>query len=184
MHPTLATNSIASRALRRCCIIATVCGLATGCSGNRPVQAEVLLSHNNCQTLNAGVTEIAMAQIARIRGSRLLRHPAAQQADDESLATGTTLSAPTSSTPTLSAATRVFAISRGSMPTPGYSMALHSAELADTTLTVRVDWEQPAADAVLAQQLTHPCMVVALPVAEASTLVVRANDTEIGRVAL
>lgn len=161
----------------RACIAAI--GLAVlalgsaGCSGNRPVQAQVLLNHQQCQTLRAGVTEVRVEQIAAIRGSRLLQHPDAQSG----------LGSPATATP-LSAATRLFAVSRGAMPTPGYQFEMDRAELADTTLTLALHWRTPAADSVQPQVQTHPCMVIALPVAQASTLVVRAGEQELGRMAL
>lgn len=149
-----------------------------GCSGNRPVQTEVLLNHQHCQTLKPGVTEVTVAQVPGIRGSRLLQDPTQQSARSAAAAA----SAP-GVTP-LSSATRVFAVSKGRMPTPGYGFALEHAELAEETLIVTLGWQQPAADAVLAQMTTHPCLVLALPVAEARTLVVREGDNELARLPL
>ena len=155
-------------------MIAALCILAIGCSGNRPVQTEVLLNHKNCQTLEAGVTEIVVDQIARIRGSRLLTHPATTTEAATGSETGTQLSS----------ATRVFAVSKGNMPTPGYSFAVNGARLSKHTLTLNLGWQEPAPDAVLPQQISHPCLVVALPVADAQTLVVQDAGGELGRVAL
>lgn len=175
MGNSTASHSRSALNLQRTAVLALLCALAMGCSGNRPVQTEVLLNHHNCKTLDSGVTEIAVNQVARIRGSRLLQHPNSQAPDAALSAADQTA---------LSSATRVFAISKGPMPTPGYGFAMDGADLTESTLTVRLGWQEPAADALLPQQLTHPCLVVALPIAEAKTLVVRTGDAELGRLPL
>ncbi|MGI9325994.1 MAG: protease complex subunit PrcB family protein [Pseudomonadales bacterium] len=145
-----------------------------GCSGARPVQTEVMLAHQNCQTLEAGITPVTLDRVAKIRGSRLISlDPAGQVQQDQE-----------QSQPQQPSGVALFAISKGSMPTPGYGMTLAGAELAKQTLTVQVNWQTPAADAMLAQVITHPCLVIAVPVTDAQTLIVRQGDTEIARTQL
>ena len=78
----------------------------------------------------------------------------------------------------------MFAISKGPMPTPGYAMTLEGATLSDGVLTVRAQWQTPEPDAVLPQVLTHPCVVVALPVTDAKTLRVTEDGKELARTLL
>ncbi len=143
-----------------------------GCSGARPVQTEVMLAHQNCQTLEAGITPVTLDRVAKIRGSRLISLDPAGQAQQGQ-----------PQQPQLNDIA-LFAISKGEMPTPGYSMTLAGAKLAEQVLTVQVNWQTPAADAVLAQVITHPCLVIAVPVTDAQTLIVRQGNDEIARTQL
>ena len=54
------------------------------------------------------------------------------------------------------------AVSRGQQPTPGYGFELLEGTLKGDAVTVRLGWNRPAADAVLAQVITHPCIVIGL----------------------
>ena len=49
----------------------------------------------------------------------------------------------------------------GQTSTPGYTVALQAApELIDGAMTLKVKIDAPAKDAMLAQMITHPCLVV------------------------
>lgn len=158
------------KALRIATILAAL--ISAGCSGARPVQTQVMLNHQNCQTLEAGITEVGLERIAQIRGSRLLslnaEIAAPPGADSQAPAKGYGL----------------FAISKGPAPTPGYSMELLGADLSAQLLRVYVQWNEPPADAMLATVVTHPCLVVALPVTEATELLVLLNERELDRIPL
>jgi len=57
----------------------------------------------------------------------------------------------------------LIAIVPGEFPTPGYSVTLKDgAMLAGDQLTIEVKTDRPAPDAVLAQMITHPCLVVGI----------------------
>ncbi len=138
-----------------------------GCSGARPVQTEVMLEHKNCQHVEAGVTPVSLDKVAKIRGSRLIRLDPNGE--------------PAKPAPEQPAGVELYAISKGPMPTPGYGFTLEGTRLLEQTLTVQVGWETPAEDAVLAQMRTHPCLVIAVPVTDATLLIVQQGDTEIAR---
>jgi hypothetical protein len=121
-----------------------------------------VLEHGQCQGLNSGLTIVDYADLARIRGSKLLSMSTPDGGETSDLL--------------------LIAISQGQQPTPGYALTLESASAEGTTALVRVRWESPPADAVLAQMITHPCLVVGLPSAAFSQVRVVSQDyDEIGR---
>ena len=133
-----------------------------GCAGPTPIEAVAVLQHGQCQSVDAGVTRVDYADLARIRGSNLLSlsKPEGEETTDLLLV----------------------AISRGQQPTAGYALSLDSAFAEGTTALIRVIWDSPPADAVLAQVITHPCLVVGLPSASFSKVRVVDQDLdELGR---
>lgn len=133
-----------------------------GCAGPTPIEAVAVLQHGHCQGVDSGVTRVDYADLARIRGSNLL-----SLSTPEGGETGNLL---------------LVAISRGQQPTPGYALSLDSASAEGTTALIRVRWDSPSADAVLAQMITHPCLVVGLPSASFSKVrVVDQDYDELGR---
>jgi hypothetical protein len=56
-------------------------------------------------------------------------------------------------------------IGMGQKPTGGYRLdpAESGLEIRADTATLRVAWSTPPPDAVLAQVITHPCLLLALP---------------------
>lgn len=147
------------------------CMLAGGCSNVQPVETVTLLNHKSCQNLKAGLTETSLDRISSLRQSRLLPAP-----DDAPLQAEQSL-------PSLEA-TRIFALSKGPQPTPGYAFADPSAKLDADTLRLKVRWESPAADAVLPQMMTHPCLVIGIPKTEAAVLIAEDQQGEIARLKL
>ncbi|MEZ5557303.1 MAG: protease complex subunit PrcB family protein [Pseudomonadales bacterium] len=130
------------------------------------------MAPEQCQGIAAGVTQLDYDDLARIRGSRLLKSPPAVP------------EAGAGNSPDQSSAVLV-AISRGVQPTSGYRLTLARAELTGLSAIVTVNWQTPAADAVVAQVLTHPCLVVGLPRGALHDLrVVDQNGTEIGQLSL
>lgn len=150
--------------------VASLCLLLAACGSVRPVESQVLLNHQSCSHVAAGVTEVGLADLTRIRGSRLISLN--DRTDNQQ------------ALPDLSAATRLFAVSRGEMPTAGYRMALQQVSLDAQTLIIDLDWQAPDPERVQAQMLTHPCLVVAVPVEGAETVLARSGDQELGRLAL
>lgn len=116
----------------------------TGCAGGRGLEVTSLLSYDQCQGIDSGLTPVDYADVAKIRGSRLLdmqRGSDAEPAADDLL---------------------LVAVSRGRQPTAGYALTLAGAHRRDGTAVIVVSWKTPASGAVLAQVMTHPCLVVGL----------------------
>ncbi len=69
----------------------------------------------------------------------------------------------------------VFILFMGSQPTAGYDIELRDdrARVAQTELTIFVTWRQPSADAILAQVMTSPCIVIAVPTGPYETVTVQ-----------
>lgn len=59
----------------------------------------------------------------------------------------------------------VLLVLMGRRATAGYALALASeqAHLKDGVATVALDWQRPGEDAILAQVLTSPCVMITLP---------------------
>ncbi len=143
--------------------------LLGGCHSAQPVQSQELLNHHACVSVQAGVAEVALGDLSKIRGSRLLQ--LGDGSADQDL-------------PELSPATRLFVVSRGDMPTPGYRFEVAAVTREAEELVIDLAWTTPSPDAVLPQVLTHPCVVLALPVEGATAVVARSDDAELGRLAL
>lgn len=128
-------------------ILATVLALGSvGCAAGASLEASSVLSYDQCRGIDVGLTRVDFADVAGIRGGTLLnltRPDPEPEAPDEDLV--------------------LVAISRGQQSTPGYAMTLDSALRRDATALITVNWTTPESGAVLAQVVTHPCLVVALP---------------------
>ncbi len=160
--------------------------LTTACAGDAGIEATTVLSYNQCRGLAQGVTEVSYARIAAIRGGRLLQMTpgASPGADTEQSSAGDTPPA-TAASGAGDQDALLLAISRGTQPTPGYSLTLDGAHRRDRTAVVSVQWHVPAPGAVLAQMVTDPCLVVALPRADFQRVeAVDQNGELIGRLAL
>lgn len=114
-----------------------------GCAGGSTLPATTVLAYDQCQGLSPGLTRVDFGAVAGIRGSTLLSMTPneASQAPEQTL---------------------LVAISRGRQPTPGYTLSLTGARRDNGTAIIDVSWTTPPAGAVLAQMLTHPCLVVGL----------------------
>lgn len=113
------------------------------CAPAHRVQVMTVLSNDNCKTTTAGIRLIDYAALAELRGTRLI---------------GMTESPEAAATPL-----HLIAIVPGESPTPGYSVALEQSMLAPADpLDLHVTLGKPPADAVLAQVITHPCLVVGI----------------------
>ena len=131
--------------------------LGNGCSTASVAVTEVL-NQANCTTLEAGVHAVTLGDVAHLRGRRMIGSittPPNTPGDDQ----------------------RLIAISRGEQPTAGYALELISASTATgDEITVVVAWREPAADAVVAQVITHPCLVLGLPDAATGPVSVTLED--------
>jgi PrcB C-terminal len=146
-------------------VVATAC-LNAGCAEAHHVDVMTVLANGNCQTNEIGVRAIDYATLATYRGTHLI---------------GMTESAESTQSPA-----HLIAIVPGQFPTPGYNITLqHPATLSVDLLTLQISTEHPPADAVLAQMITHPCLVVGIadPIVR-RVRVVGDNATVLGEVAL
>ncbi len=144
--------------------LATVILLATvgsGCSTASVAVTEVL-NDANCNTLHpgvhAGVHAVTLEDVARLKGRRMI---------------GSITTPPNSS----GDPQRLIAISRGEQPTAGYALELISASTATgDEIEIVVRFREPAADAVVAQMITQPCLILGLPDAATGPVSVTLDD--------
>jgi hypothetical protein len=123
-------------------LIAMATGVA-GCSNTSHVDVMRVLSHGNCQTTDTGVRTIDYATLAAYRGAHLL---------------GMTESPDATQNPA-----HLVAIVPAQYPTAGFTVQLLGEQtLTEKLLTLTVHVDEPPADAVLAQMVTHPCLVVGI----------------------
>ncbi|MBI3898786.1 MAG: protease complex subunit PrcB family protein [Gammaproteobacteria bacterium] len=66
----------------------------------------------------------------------------------------------------------VLLVEAGQRPTAGYRLALtqSTVERTDSTARITLDWKTPPADAMTAQVLTSPCVMIELPKARYSSI--------------
>jgi len=112
-----------------------------GCADADRIDVTTVLARGNCQTTDTGVKEIDYATLAAYRGTRLLDMTESPESDAHPV--------------------HLVAIVPGEYPTPGYSLIIDGEpkiEAGELTITVRVN--KPPPDAILAQMITRPCLVV------------------------
>lgn len=115
--------------------------LAAGCADGHHVDVMTVLAQGNCQTEKTGVELIDYATLATYRGTHLI---------------GMTESSEAQHNPA-----HLIAIVPAQFPTAGYGVALlEGSTLTDKLLTIKIRVDRPPADAMLAQMITHPCLVV------------------------
>jgi hypothetical protein len=137
-----------------------------GCADADRVTVMTVLNHGNCQTTTTGVQMIDYEAVAQLRGARLIGMS----------------NEPAAATPAL----HLIAILPGEFPTTGYSIHLDGAapELTDP-LVLRITVQPPPKEAVLAQVMTRPCLVVGIDNPAVKRLrVIDAKDAVLGEVDL
>jgi hypothetical protein len=113
------------------------------CAQADRIDLTTVLSNGNCQTSETGVTEIDYATLAAYRGTRLLDMSQSKEAESNPV--------------------RLVAIAPGEYPTPGYGLAINGEPKLDgRVLTISVTISKPEPDAILAQMITRPCLVVGI----------------------
>jgi PrcB C-terminal len=121
-------------------VLAVALALSCCAEADRIDLAQVL-ANGNCRTSEIGVNEIDEAALAEYRGTRLLDMTQSSGSKEHPI--------------------RLVAIAPGEYPTPGYSVTLGGeSTLRGRELTIVVKISKPPADAILAQMITHPCLVV------------------------
>ncbi|NIP16686.1 MAG: protease complex subunit PrcB family protein [Pseudomonadales bacterium] len=144
---------------------ALLAGALCGCTGHHEVSLVEVLNHDQCTDSEAGVEVVGMDDVARIRGGRLLSAPQEPDGAPSDLL--------------------LIAVSRGQQPTPGYGFELLEGTMKGEVVTVRLAWNEPPTDAVLAQVITHPCIVIGLEGQGFNTLrVIDDEGTPLGEILL
>lgn len=145
--------------------------LGLGACARDTVPLNEVLNYGNCSGLTAGVREVTLDEVASIRGMIMFGADESTPVDQSGMP-------------------RLIAISRGEQPTAGYSMTLGEdgkgeGRVEGAALHVQVEWKSPPADAVTAQMVSHPCLVISLPDPAPAEVVVTTTDGEtIGRLSL
>lgn len=140
-------------------LLFAVCAPLTACGTSVPVTE--VMNYDRCTTAEASVALVSLGDIASLRSSRLL---------------GMT-NPPVDTDPAL----QLIAISRGEQPTPGYGFDLLGASRHGRDIELRLHWRTPEPDAVLAQMITSPCIVVGMETADAARVLVSLDDgTKLG----
>lgn len=72
-------------------------------------------------------------------------------------------------------------VDMGERPSTGYALAVVRAEHSERRLVLHVDWREPPRDAIVAQVVTRPCVIIRLPpvVIEEVRVVDRSGRTRI-----
>jgi PrcB C-terminal len=127
--------------LRNTLVLFAALALPLGCADADRVDVVPVLTNGNCQTNESGVRLIDYATLAKFRATHLIGMSESAEATQNPL--------------------HLIAIVPGEYPTPGYTVALQAVpELSGGAMTLKIKVEQPAKDAILAQMITHPCLVV------------------------
>lgn len=116
----------------------------SACSAGAAVPLNEVLNYGNCSGLSAGVREVTLDEVAKLRGMTMFGGEDAAPVDQQGMP-------------------KLIAISKGPQPTAGYALTLKDGRLEEDTLIIEVAWQEPAADAMTAQMVSHPCLVVGLP---------------------
>jgi hypothetical protein len=136
-------------------LLASVMACCTSCSAPAANVTEVL-NHSLCNSLPEGISRVEFADLAKIRGTKLLDTAGGSGPESEAESLGDVL---------------LVAVSNGSQPTPGYGFELQSVDGSSAEVRLQYRWLTPAPDAVMAQMLTSPCSVVQIQSAQPPTAI-------------
>lgn len=117
------------------------------CAREQPLEALEVLNYGQCAGLEPGLTLVDFGNLAALRGGAFV-----MPADP-----------PEPTAPAAAANTLLVALSRGPQPTPGFGFTLREVTARGTVARIEATWRTPSPDAILAQVMTHPCLVVGLP---------------------
>ncbi len=132
------------------------------------VEVDTILSSGRCDGQKAGLQWIGQAQLNQLQSRQFLRDPKQPKP------------AAANTTP----AFKMLSISHGAQPTSGYKLELHRAEVDGAgSLQVYLQWHTPPADAMLAQVMTTPCLVLQLPPGEYQSVTAQDQNGPIGTIA-
>lgn len=133
--------------------------LLTGCPAAQRIDPVTVLTHGNCGRSVDGVEIVTLDDVAALRpNTRLIGMEPAEKASAH-------------------AGMLLLAIGQGIRPTPGYGLAIaRPGMLQDGALTLSIAEKRPDPDDVLAQMITQPCLVVAVPDEGVARVIVRTAD--------
>jgi hypothetical protein len=135
-----------------------------GCAQARHVQVMTVMNDGNCRTESIGVQLIDYPTLAELSGARLV---------DMS---GDSAAAPP---------VHLIAIMPGTYPTAGYTLELADAEPPPgDPLVLEVKLTKPPDGAILAQVVTHPCLVVGVDDKSVRRVRIVLNSKTLGEVDL
>jgi len=141
--------------------------LVSGCALETQVDVVTVFTHGNCGRAVSGVELVDLEAVAALRPStRLIGMKGAPERAEEGVL--------------------LVAIGQGTRPTPGYGLAVAKPGVLDAgTLTLPIAEKRPPEDAVMAQMITQPCLVVGVPETGVSSVkAVTADGTVIGEVSI
>ena len=130
------------RPFREAALALALSVLAGGCDTDPTIEGTVVRRHDQCTGLQAGVTLVDRDAVAAIRGGNRLDTAGGDTVPDGDLV--------------------MIAISRGEQPTAGYGFDVDGFRREPGTAVVDVTWTTPSPDAMVAQVITHPCVVVGI----------------------
>ena len=138
-------------------IVPLCAAVLSGCEPAAPKVFE-LMNREHCEGAHTGVTRVTYADIAALRGGRLIPQPDASDAQDV-----------------------LFSVSNGEQRSGGYALTFLSASMPSPGhLQVKLAWQAPAADAATTTVMTHPCLVLGLSDTTVRTVQVDLNDKPFG----
>lgn len=135
--------------MKRRSVVAAL-ALAAACAHARPLPATVVRSGMQCGGAAEGVSARWLGTESALREALVLEAPL-----------GVAPAAPAVDF----SRSGVILVAMGQRPTAGYAISLAEprAEVRDGVATLVVTLEEPAPDAMLAQVITSPCLLVSLP---------------------
>jgi len=137
-------------------LLALLTSYLGGCDGQPPLAAIEVLNYANCQGAERGVRQVSYAEVAQLRGSKLL---------------GMTTEV-SGATPAII----LLSVFKGPQPTPGFAFSLIAASVVQGTAELIVQWHEPEANAVQAQMMTYPCLVIGIEPGDYTAVRVREGD--------
>ena len=108
--------------------LALLVSYLSGCSQPQLAAVEVL-NYANCQGAERGVRQVSYAEVANLRGSKLL---------------GMTTEAASDAPEVI-----LLSVYKGAQPTPGFSFSLSAADVVQGTAELTVQWHEPEPDTVI-----------------------------------
>lgn len=148
----------------RLTLLSALIAATLGCAQARHVQVMTVMNDGNCRTKSIGVQLIDYPTLAELSGARLV-----------GMSDGGAAAPPV----------HLIAIMPGTYPTAGYMLELADAEPPPADpLVLEVKLNKPTHDPVLAQVVTHPCLVVGIDDKSVRRVRVVLNSKTLGEVDL
>ena len=163
-------SSRPSRSLVEIFVCAVMVSACTSPGGSlRAVPVEVVYSDTQCR----GTPAPSLARIGDEAALRRLTGNAPAMVLDTASSARAEFPAP--------ATAWLLSVDMGERPSAGYALTLQRAEIAGGVLTLYADWQEPPPDALTAQVMTHPCVVVRVSPLDIKIKKMRVID-QVGRV--